>query len=80
MAVPLGTTNARVSLGATGMFNNDLDNFQSAFFDEMSLVETLPGIGVGGAVPEPASVVVVGIALGLAGALLRKRPRSELTW
>ncbi len=43
---PLETTSVRVSLGATGMFNNDLDDFQSAFFDEMSLIETLPGVGV----------------------------------
>jgi hypothetical protein len=76
---PLGTTDVRVSVGATGMFNNDLDGFQAAFFDEMSLVETLPGAGVGStAVPEPASIVLVGIAMALAGAV-RRRGR-QIDW
>lgn len=71
---PNQTTSVRVSLGATGMFNNDLDGFQAAFFDEMSLIETLPGTGVGStAVPEPGSILLVGIAVALAGALRRRR-------
>ena len=73
---PDGTANVRVSLGATGMFFNDLDGFQAAFFDEMSLIETLPGAG-GLAVPEPGSVVLVGIALALVGAVRRRGRKSN---
>jgi hypothetical protein len=55
------------------MFNNDFDGFQAAFFDEMSLVETLPGAGVSNvAVPEPGSMILVGIAMALAGAMRRR--------
>jgi hypothetical protein len=57
------------------MYFNDLDEagFQAAFFDEMSLIETLPGPGGGGtAVPEPGSMVLVGIAVALAGAVRRR--------
>ena len=62
---PALTTNVRVSLGATGMFDIALGISESAFFDEMSLIETLPGAGSLAAVPEPASVVLLGIAVGL---------------
>jgi hypothetical protein len=67
------TSFVRVSLGATGMFHSGSDP-QSAFFDEMSLIETLPGAGAGlaAAVPEPASVVLLGIAVVLAGAVRRR--------
>jgi hypothetical protein len=69
---PAGTANVRVSLGATGMFLSGL-GFESAFFDEMALIETLPAAGAGGtAVPEPGSVVLVGFALALAGAVRRR--------
>lgn len=74
---PLDTTNVRVSLGATGMFNNDLDGFQAAFFDEMSLVETLPGIGSGTAVPEPCALMLLGAAMALGGAVRRRGRRSK---
>ena len=59
---PAGTTNVRVSAGATGMYNSGL-GAQSAFFDEFSLIETLPGAGGLAAVPEPATIVLVGIVL-----------------
>ena len=50
------------------MFNNDLDGFQAAFFDEMSLIETLPGVGGSGtAVPEPGSIVLRGNRRGAGG-------------
>jgi hypothetical protein len=70
---PVGTTNVRISLGANGMFNNDFDGFQAAFFDEMSLVETLPGAGVSNVtVPEPVSLMLVGIAVALMGVVRRR--------
>jgi hypothetical protein len=70
---PVGTTNVRVTLGATGMFDSALGFAESAFFDEFSLMETLPGAGgLAGAVPEPSCVVLLGIALGMIGVGRRK--------
>jgi hypothetical protein len=60
---PAGTAQVRVSAGATGMFHSGI-NPQSGFFDEFSLIETLPGAGAL-AVPEPAGAALVAIALGL---------------
>jgi hypothetical protein len=68
---PDGTTHVRVSLGANGMFESGL-GFQAAFFDEMSLIEMLPGAGGVSVVPEPGSVVLVGIAVALARAVRRR--------
>lgn len=68
---PAGTTQVRVSLGATGMFESGLGVSQSGFFDEMSLVETLPGAGSLSAVPEPSSFVLLMFAFGFAGARRR---------
>ena len=39
---PAGTASVRVSVGGEGMFNSSL-NPQSLFFDDMSLIQTLPG-------------------------------------
>ena len=39
---PANTASVRVSAGATGMMNSGIDP-QSAFFDDMALIETLPG-------------------------------------
>jgi hypothetical protein len=83
---PGGTAFVRVSLGTgefiggvfqagTGMFDSTI-NPQSAFFDEMSLIETPPGAGSGaGAVPEPSSLLmlVIGGALGLINVGRRQR-------
>jgi hypothetical protein len=67
---PLGTANVRVSVGATGMFDSGF-NPQSGFFDEMSLIETLPGGAGSGAaaVPEPGSTLLLafGGVLGMFG-------------
>jgi hypothetical protein len=68
---PAGTTNVRVSAGATGMFATD--GAQSAFFDEFSLIETLAGAGGLAAVPEPASLVLVAVALCFCGRGRRRR-------
>jgi hypothetical protein len=74
---PAGTDKVRVSLGATGMFLSGL-GFESAFFDEMSLVETLPGAGsLSGPVPEPGSLVLMAIATALAGIARSRKRRSE---
>jgi hypothetical protein len=71
---PALTTNVRVSLGATGMFDTALMVSQSAFFDEMSLIETLPGPGAGSAaVPEPGTILMLAIALGMMGVTQRRR-------
>jgi len=74
---PGGTTQVRVSLGATGMYDTGLGIPESAFFDEMSLIETLPGAGAGAAsvaVPEPNSLMllVVGLAFGTIGVRRRR--------
>jgi hypothetical protein len=75
-AAPAGAAKVRVSVGATGMFDRGF-GFQSAFFDEMSLVETLPGSGVGGtAVPEPGPLLLAGIAVAVVGTV-RRRERSS---
>jgi hypothetical protein len=58
---PLNTTNVRVSAGATGMYNTT--GAQSAFFDEFSLIETLAGAGGFAAVPEPSTIVLLGVAI-----------------
>ena len=63
---PAGTVGVRVSVGAIGMFDSGL-GFQSGFFDDLSLMETLPGAGGLAAVPEPVSVVLLAIALGMIG-------------
>lgn len=66
---PTGTTNVRVSLGATGMFGSGI-NPQSAFFDEMSLIETLPGAGGGlVTVPEPGSLLLLTLGTAFIGML-----------
>jgi hypothetical protein len=55
---PPGTANVRVSLDAQGLFNTlpPSSEPQSAFFDDFSLIETLPGAS---AVPEPASLALL---------------------
>lgn len=58
---PANTTNVRVSAGATGMFSTT--GAQSAFFDEFSLIETLAGVGAFAAVPEPSTIVLLGVAI-----------------
>lgn len=58
---PANTTNVRVSAAATGMFSTT--GAQSAFFDEFSLIETLPGAGGFAAVPEPSTIVLLGVAI-----------------
>ena len=70
---PAGTAFARISAGAINMGPTTLEP-QSAFFDDFKLIETLPaGAGRGaGAVPEPSSVVLLGIAVALAGAARRR--------
>jgi len=70
---PAGTAKVRVSLGATGMFASGLGVSQSGFFDEMSLVETLPGAGSLAAVPEPGLLVLLMIAFGVIGVGRRMR-------
>jgi hypothetical protein len=76
---PASTTHVRVSVGATGMFFNDFDGFQAAFFDEMSLIETAPGAGGLASVPEPTSLVITAIAVALAVCIQRPRPfRSQV--
>jgi hypothetical protein len=69
---PAGTAHVRVSVGATGMFNSELGVAQSAFFDEMSLIETLPGSGGLSTVPEPSAALLLGVALGMIGVGRRK--------
>ena len=69
---PVGTTHVRVSAGATDMFFNTDPN-QSGFFDDFSLIETLPGSGAGSAaVPEPATYCLLLVAL-VGGAWIRRR-------
>ncbi len=63
---PANTVSVRVSVGATGMADTTI-NPQSAFFDDMALLETLPGAASLAAVPEPSSVLLLGIALGMIG-------------
>jgi hypothetical protein len=65
---PAGTAFVRVSAGAIMMGNSGVDP-QSAFFDDFSLNETLAGAGglAAAGVPEPSSVLLVGIALGMFG-------------
>ena len=69
---PAGTVNVRVSAGATGMFDSSF-GFQSAFFDEFALDEVLPGsAALAGTVPEPCSLILIGIAVALTGAVRRR--------
>ncbi|MGL4511860.1 MAG: hypothetical protein ACRCT8_02110 [Lacipirellulaceae bacterium] len=42
-AAPAGATSVRVSVGASGMYNSGFDP-QSAFFDDLSLIQTLPAV------------------------------------
>jgi hypothetical protein len=72
---PAGTASVRVSAGAEGMFDSAI-GFQSAFFDDFSLLETLPGLQ-GHAAPEPGSCVVLAIALAMAG-FERRAARRKL--
>jgi hypothetical protein len=74
---PAGTTNVRVSLGATGMFQSGL-GFESAFFDEMSLLETLPGAGSLAAVPEPGCLVLALTAAVVACGVRRRQHPIDL--
>lgn len=70
---PANSTNVRVSIAATGMYNSGF-NPQSAFFDDLSLIETLPGSGaLAGAVPEPGTGFMICLALGLIGVGRRNR-------
>lgn len=72
---PTDTVSVRVSAGATGMVSSTLPaDPQSALFDDFALLETLPGAGsLATTVPEPSSVVLLGIAVALAGPV-RRRP------
>jgi hypothetical protein len=72
---PAGTAGVRVSAGAEGMFDSAL-GFQSAFFDDFSLMETLPGAGGVAGVPEPSCIVLLAIALGIACGVRRPGRRS----
>ncbi len=62
---PANTVSIRVSLGATGMANSGLALPQSAMFDDLSLIETLPGAGSLAAVPEPSSLMLLSILCGV---------------
>lgn len=61
---PANTAFVRVSAGAVGMGNSGF-NPQSAFFDDFSLNEILPGAGglAAGVVPEPGTFVLCSLAL-----------------
>ena len=63
---PANTVSVRVSAGATGMMSTSI-NPQSAFFDDFALQETLLGAASFAAVPEPGSIVLLMISLGMIG-------------
>ena len=78
---PTNTVSVRLSAGATGMVPSTLpQDPQSAFFDDFALLEMLPGAGAGlaAAVPEPSSVVLLAIAVALAGAMWRRGQYCDL--
>lgn len=70
---PAGTTHVRVSAGANDMFRN-IDPNQSAFFDDFSLIETLPAGSGPSTVPEPAAYYLALVAL--AGGAWARRGRG----
>lgn len=69
---PVGTAFVRVSAGATGMVVEGGPQL-SAFFDDFLLTEMLPGAGSLAAVPEPSSLLLVGIALAAMFGVGRRR-------
>jgi hypothetical protein len=75
---PAGAVNVRVSVGATGMFNSGI-NPQSAFFDDLSLIQTTPSVlgdyNNDGAV-NAADYTVWRDALGTAGPLPNRSPSN----
>jgi len=79
---PADTVSVRVSAGATGMVSSTLpQDPQSAFFDDFALLETLPGAGsLAATVPEPSSVMLLGIGVALAGLVRRRRPCCDRGW
>jgi hypothetical protein len=71
-AAPTGSAFVRVSVAATGMPANSAC-CQALFWDDLSLIETLPGAGGhAGVVPEPSSLMLAGIAVALVGAVRRR--------
>jgi hypothetical protein len=59
---PGGTAFVRVSVGAINMGNSGV-NPQSAFFDDFSLNEILPGGLAAGNVPEPGTFALCSLAM-----------------
>jgi len=68
---PANAAFVRVSAGAINMGDSGV-NPQSAFFDDFALVETLPGAGSLATVPEPGTLLLLSIALGVIGAGRRR--------
>ena len=65
---PAGTAIVRVSIGGLAMFNSGA-NPQSAFFDDLSLIQTsgVGSINLLSAVPEPTAISLLAIGLALFG-------------